>query len=184
MGTNSLKLRDALVPIYKVWRLSVKWLAILLTVFPCQTVLSQPTVTDIDMKSMYCVPIILSTRSALEMTVQFFQASMPNSQPLQQMKDELERMNTDINRLRSYLLLRARIVGPTVYTQAVKVAENRGHSDLADSKRCTDSCTDTTNKDGSPNFEKLDRCMANCKKKNSELFNRIQSCNVVNWLPF
>ena len=183
MVTDSHHLSALSILINWILRRYVKWVVMMLTMLGCQTVNGQPTVTDIDMKSMYCVPIVLSTRNALDITFQIFQSSIPNSK-LEDFKNELDRLDTDINRLRSYLLVRARIVGPTVYTQLVKVAENRGHADLAASKKCSDSCGDTTNQDGTPNFLKLDQCMSSCKKKNSEVFSRMESCNVINWLPF
>ncbi len=184
MEIDNLLLRRLKTGVSIIKKQYVKLLVLLFTVSACQTALGQPSVTDVDLKSMYCVRVNLDARKALDATIQHFQLKIPNSKPLQDLKNHLANIDTNINRLRSYIMVRSRIVDPTIYSQSLAVAAKRADEDLAASSKCTNSCGDTTGQNGYPNFEKLDRCISSCKKQISAVLSRIESCNVINWLPF
>jgi hypothetical protein len=133
---------------------------------------------------MYCTRVQVHLKNGLQPMVQYFESVMPKSPELIEMRNELSRIERDIKRMQDYLMTRARIVGASAYSQSVLVAANRGDSDIATQRRCVEECGDTSNKDGTPNFAKVDACQAGCKRKIGDVLSRIQSCDKVDWLPF
>jgi hypothetical protein len=162
------------------------WLrySLILFVLVSSTAAGQSAVTDIDMKSMYCTRIQVNLKNGLQPMVQYFESVMPKSPELKEMRNELNRIERDVKRMQDYLMTRARIVGASAYSQSVMVAANRGDSDIATQRRCVEECGDTSNKDGTPNFAKVDACQAGCKRKIGDVLSRMQSCDKVDWLPF
>lgn len=144
----------------------------------------QAAVTDIDMKTMYCVKIQLHQRDGVRQVVQYGESMMPRSPELENIRNELSRIERDIKRMQDYLMTRARIVGASTYSQLVMAAANRGDADIAAQRLCREECGDISNKNGTPNVAKLEACEASCKRKIGDVLSRAQSCDVVNWLPF
>ena len=144
----------------------------------------QTTVTDIDMKSMYCTRVQVHLKNGLQPMVQYFESVMPKSPELKEMRNELSRVERDVKRMQDYLMTRARIVGASTYSKSVMVAANRGDSDIATQHQCVEECGDTSNKDGTPNFAKVEACQAGCKRTIGDVLSRMQSCDKVDWLPF
>lgn len=160
------------------------WLVLILSMLVGQTAKSQITVTDVDLKSMYCIRIKLSTQDAVQTLIQYVESLPKRPDQLQELRSELDRINTDIQRLRDYLTLRARIIGITTYSQSAMIAANRGDADIASWKQCFNECGDISNKNGTPDFHKSDQCQTRCKKKIGDVLSRMHACEVINWLPF
>ena len=162
------------------------WLRFLLITFisVSSTAAAQSAVTDIDMKTIYCVRLKVKARNLVQPLLQHFETLHPGTPQVQAMKNEFSRLDNDIKRLQAYATARAHIVGPVAYAQAASTAANRSDEDLASSDRCTKECGDMTNKDGSTNFSKVNACETACSKKISDVLSRLRSCDVVNWLPF
>jgi hypothetical protein len=147
-------------------------------------VYAQATVTDVDMKTMYCVKIHLDLRDGSRSIAQYVESVMPRSPELKEIRNELSRIDRDIKRMQDYLMTRARIVGASTFSQSVMAAANRGDADIATQRQCREDCGDISNKDGKPNVAKLEACEASCKRKIGDVLSRAQSCYEVNWLPF
>lgn len=163
-----------------------KWFRrfLILCSFVSSAVFGQAAVTDVDMKTMYCVKIQLHQRDGVRFLVQYGESVTPRSPELKEIRNELSRIERDIKRMQDYLMARARIVGASAYSQSVMVAANRGDEDIAAQRRCREDCGDITSKDGTPNVTKLEACESSCKRKIGDVLSRAQSCDVVNWLPF
>lgn len=134
--------------------------------------------TDVDLKSAYCMRI---KQRQSPMLNQILRGHAPGHPAYDTSQRILREHESDIHRLRSYLVPRM----SSLDTTGLLAAANRADADMneraSSSSRCPDTCRQQA-ENGQPT-EKWSACLDACLVDDPSWV-RVKSCEKVTWLPF
>jgi hypothetical protein len=134
--------------------------------------------TDVDLKSAYCLRI----KQTQGVFINELAGKEPRKSAAYDMVQKMTRdHNADVHRLQSYLLPRMSSLEPT----GLLAATNRADADMGDMATVAKTCAPNCRQHAEPvvNMEKYRACLDSCRNEYPAAA-RVDSCKVVNWLPF